>query len=229
MVVLVLLVIALVFSSGMIFRVVQRSRRASERSQLAASRGWQFSEGDPSLVNRWSCEPFSRPGDKREVFGVIRGDVNGVKLTAFDYRRRTRRVLRGSDEYDTVTVWALQLPQRLPAMHAAPRPTGLAARALTKMLEKLDGEPDRVLTGDPEFDPKFTVTSRYPEFVNAVLTPEMRAWLRANDLPGWATEGQDLVACRDTQVRGTKTAEIVSTAEKLTALIARFPQTVWQR
>jgi hypothetical protein len=194
-------------------RAWRRQRRGEERAQLAASRGWQFADSDERLLTRWRGEPFSRRGDNREAFGVISGSVDDIPFTAFDYRRRTVHVVGSQDEYETITVWVLRLPEPLPAVEVKP---GHAGRMKT------------VPTGDPEFDRRFLVSSAHAETVQWLFNPEVTAWLREHKLPDWRIEGQDLLHWRENYFRRTKPAQVAATAESLAGLAARLP-TVQQR
>jgi hypothetical protein len=227
MLILLWVLVVVIFVTPLLLRRYRRGRRASEREKLAASRGWRFAASDETVLTRWRGDPFDRRGDKRQAFGVVRGVVSGVAFTAFDYRRRTTAVRNAPDEYETVTVWAMRLPGPLPGVRMLrQRPVG-GLRG--KVLEKLDARVVSLPTGDEDFDRHFTVTSRQPEFVKELFTPELIGWLREHKIQNWRIEGQDLLHYRDGQLRRTKPTELEVTAERLAELITRFPASVWQR
>lgn len=70
-VVLVVLLVALLDGVPRQRRRVRRERVNAEREQLAQARRWRFAPTDPSYVDRWRGDPFSRPGSRREAHGVI--------------------------------------------------------------------------------------------------------------------------------------------------------------
>jgi hypothetical protein len=205
----------------------QRSRRNSERQRLADSRGWEFAATDPALAERWRGGPFGKRGDRREVIGVIRGETRGVPFMAFDFRMRTTIVRTGGisrqDEYNTVTVWALQLPAALPPLRVTN-----ASNIGRKIQARLGGDTG-VLTGDEDFDRRFGIHDASPGFVRELMTPQLRSWLREHKLTGWWIDGQDLLCVRDVQLLRTKPDKLVAVADELADLVAHFPASIWQQ
>jgi hypothetical protein len=205
----------------------QRKRRNAERRQLAASRGWQFAATDPELLERWRGGPFARRGDLRETVGVVRGDVKGRPFTAFDFRMRTKilwyNFVFRTEEWNTLTVWALHLPGSLPEVQCMSG-TGLRQR----LLDKLDGSASStVRTGDKDFDSRFSIHSSSPEFAAGLLTAELRGWLRAHKLVGWRISGSDLLLAKDETFR-IKPGRLVAVAEEMADMVALFPAEAWQ-
>jgi hypothetical protein len=206
----------------------QRKRRNAERQQLAASRGWQFAATDPALLRRWSDGPFAKRGDLRENIGVVRGEVQGIPFTAFDFRMRTAVIrvnfIFRNEEWDTLTVWALHLPAALPGVECK---GGRGVRQ--KILDRLEGTGSgAVRTGDRDFDARFSIYSSSPEFVQALLTPELRGWLREHKLRSWRISGSDLLLFREERFR-IRPGKLVAVAEELADMVAHFPGGIWQR
>jgi hypothetical protein len=206
----------------------QRSRRNSERQRLADSRGWEFAATDQALASRWRGGPFGKRGDRREVIGVIRGEARGFPFVAFDFRMRTKIVrtnlISRQDEYETVTVWALQLPAALPPVRLTN-----ASNLGRKIQARLGGVDTGVLTGDEDFDRRFGVHDVSPEFVRELMTPQLRGWLGEHRLTGWWIAGWDLLYVRDVQLLRTKPGKLVAVAEELADMVAHFPASIWQR
>jgi hypothetical protein len=210
-----------------LFLKYQQGRRNSERQRLAEGRGWQFTASDQALLDRWRGGPFSRRGDRREIIGVVRGETRGVPFTAFDFRLRTRIVRTGgisrTDEYETVTVWALQLPAALPPVRVTH-----SSNFGRKIQAKLGGDAG-VLTGDEDFDRRFGVHDASPDFVRELLTPQLRGWLREHKLTGWRIDGRDLLFVRDVQLLRIKPGTLVAVADELADMIGLFPAAIWTR
>jgi hypothetical protein len=209
-----------------LFLKYQQGKRNSERQRLADGRGWQFAASDPALADRWRGGPFSRRGDRREIIGVVRGETRGIPFTAFDFRMRTRIVRTGgisrTDEYDTVTVWALQLPAALPPLRFT-----RGSRLVRKLDDKLGNDPP-VASGDQDFDGRFGIYAA-PEFVRELMTPDLRGWLGEHKLTGWWIDGRDLLFVRDVQLFRTKPGTLVAVADELADMITRFPAAIWAR
>jgi hypothetical protein len=159
----VVLVAVLLFGPYLLWRW-RRRRKVNERARLAASREWQFADSDDSLLTRWRGEPFDRRGDKRETIGVISGQVQGIAFTAFDYRRRKTRVINAPDEYETVTVWALRLPEPFPEFDVT------FEHAFARRMADRRAAGPRVPTGDAEFDRHYAVMGAWPAAVRALFT-----------------------------------------------------------
>jgi len=77
---------------------------------------------------------------------------------------------------DWFTVVSIDYPTPWPAITISSKEFILAASTHT-MIPRYD---DEVLTGDAEFDRIFAVGSARPDFVHAVLTPELTRWLVAD-------------------------------------------------
>jgi hypothetical protein len=214
-------IVLAVYLVPLAYRSQRRKRRIRERERFAAARGWRFTASDQELLRRWRGDPFDRPGDFRKVFGVVHGVVDGRPFIAFDYQRRATSSLRGGGTYDVVTVWALALPSALPPLRVTP------AGALARAARNAGTRERKVATGDPEFDRHFTVETPDAELARALLTPALTAWLRGAGLGPWRTEGAWLLHTRDRLTRTTPET-LAATAERLAALVARFPAGVWQ-
>jgi hypothetical protein len=206
----------------------QRKRRNAERQQLAASRGWQFAASDPALLARWRDGPFAKRGDLRENIGVVRGEARGMPFTAFDFRMRTAIVRTNfifrNEEWDTLTVWVLHLPAALPEVECKDL---LGFRQ--KLRDRLQGtRASTVSTGDSAFDRRFSIHSPSPEFARALLTPELRGWLREHKLTGWWISGNDLLHYKEETLR-IRPGKLVAMTEEMADMVAHFPEGIWQQ
>lgn len=57
----------------------------AEAEELASRRGWLHSHTEEQLDERWPGAPFGA-GSMAKIHNVVRGEVDGVPITAFDYR-----------------------------------------------------------------------------------------------------------------------------------------------
>jgi hypothetical protein len=203
----------------------QRKTRNAERRRLAASRGWRFAPSDPTLFARWHGGPFAKDGDMRETAGVVRGEAAGVSFTAFDIRIRTKIEITNfiwrEEEWYTRTIWVMHLPAALPPIECE------RARLVQKMSDRVLGKKP-VRTGDEAFDGRFVFYSSSPEFVVALLTPELRRWLRQHKITGWWLSGSDLLFTKETWFR-VRSGQLVTVAEELAEMVAHFPSGIWEQ
>jgi hypothetical protein len=79
---LALVIIAAVFYIAHTFTMQRRKKLAA----FAQSKGWTFShEKDKGMDNRYPAFICLKRGHSRWAYNIIRGDKNGIKVTAFDY------------------------------------------------------------------------------------------------------------------------------------------------
>jgi len=215
----------MIYLLGRLYWKQQRKTRNAERRRLAASRGWQFAPSDPALFARWHGGPFAKDGDMRETVGVVRGDVAGVPFTAFDFRVRTKvEVTNGiwrDEDWYTRTIWVMHLPAALPPVECD------RARWVQKVADRALGKKP-VPTGDDAFDKSFALYSSSPEFVGALLAPELRLWLRQHKITGWWLSGSDLLFTKETWFR-VRSRQLVAVAEELAEMVSHFPSGIWEQ
>ncbi|MGH3864514.1 hypothetical protein [Actinokineospora sp.] len=193
-----------------------------ERGQLAASQGWQFAPYAPELLNQWGrISPFTLQGDRRVAFGVIRGTLNGLAFTAFDYQRRVRVTVRGSiiysDENKVETVWAVRLPATMSYVE-------VARRALF-----MNPDQGQIPIAYRDLNRGYLVQGQNPQLVAELLTPQVVDFIIDAKLEGWTIVGADLVYHEENGFTRNTTQEIMQKLEQLRYLVSLFPQHVWQK
>lgn len=216
---LVVVVVVVVLFVVLINDIPRRRRRArrrrtnTEREQLAQARGWAFALTDPSYVNRWRGDPFGRPGSRREVHGVVSGAAGGAAFAAFDYQR-IHTVHRGAfASFETVTVWASQLPSPMPPVQVVRKRGALW----------LPTKDQRVPAGHPELDRRYVVTADSPELVGRVLTPEVVGLILQYDFESFIVEGQLAACCRAVKRGSGGPEQLEATLQQLVAVTSRLP------
>lgn len=191
-----------------------------ERGQLAASQGWQFAAYTPESLNQWGAiAPFNRRGDRRVAFGAIRGTVNGLAFTLFDYQRRVRITTRSaiiySEENKVETLWSVRLPAALPYVEIDQH--------------RLFSVPDQpqIPIAHREFNRKYVVQGQNPQLVAELLTPQVVDYIIDAKLEGWAIVGADLVYHEENGFTRNTAQELMQKLEQLRYLLGVFPQHVW--
>ncbi|AKU15457.1 hypothetical protein [Luteipulveratus mongoliensis] len=215
-----LLVTALTRRGASGFRGKRRDTKNTERQAYAASRGWQFAEADPSLVDRWPVRPFTQRGDNRRAFGVVHGaTTGGVRFTAFDYERRasvTSHGIHETETYEVLTVWVLPLPAAAPDVQVFPNFIDMGATGIP--------------LPDKKFGSRYVVQSGDPAYAAGLFTPEVMAHMKAHKLEVWALHGSDLIYTQ-TMARPNRTRpeQLEQTADQLAQLVALLPASAWKR
>ncbi|MBZ5736236.1 DUF3137 domain-containing protein [Nocardioides sp. TRM66260-LWL] len=217
-----MIVLAFVGALALIALVAWLSYRAEQRHRaaltaFATARGWSLADSDPSLVHRFSGEPFGR-GFGRRTRHVLRGTHAGRPFVVFDYVHKTRD---GSGENArTVThrhcLTVIELGVRTPGLVVDPE----------NVLERFAG---RLLNTDielesEEFNRAFRVNSRDRRFASAVLHPRMMEHLlHLRDL-GWRIEDDAMILVE----RGSYEVDGVETRlAMLASVLDLVPDFVW--
>jgi hypothetical protein len=167
----VLIFFALVIG-GVVYVVVQQGRvdrqeRVAKLSAGAAEYGWQYTEKDMSLVDRFAGEPFGK-GYSRSTADVLRGTRRGREFVAFSYSYTEGSRDNGSTTY-VHTVAVLSLPCVTPMLQI-----GREGR-VAKLLDFV-GRRDLQLES-AEFNDAFRVDTDDEKFAYTVLHPRLMRWL----------------------------------------------------
>ncbi|ONI75227.1 hypothetical protein ALI144C_41565 [Actinosynnema sp. ALI-1.44] len=190
----------------------------AERQAFALSQGWYFQPYAPEVLSRYGCPPFTERGDRRVVFGLITGQVDGMQVTTFDYQRRTKSTSYSAVVYNdtnqVVTVWTVKLPKALPYLE-------LSTRKLFM------GNATEVRTADPEFNKRFVVSDGDVNLAAQLLTPQVTGTIQHLRLGDWTIHGDELVYPMVNTMTRTTAQEIVDTARCVVALVRAFPAEVW--
>jgi hypothetical protein len=226
LVVLFIVILTAVFALLNVFTLVlprqflkkRQDVKNAERQAFAMSQGWYFQPYAPEVLSRYGCPPFTERGDRRVVFGLITGQVDGMQVTAFDYQRRTLRrsysAVVYSDTNQVVTVWVVKLPTALPYMQ-------LGTRRL------FAGKVTELRTADPEFNKNYVLDEGDPNLAAQLLTPQVTGLIQHLRLAGWTIQGDELVYSMVNFMTRTTAQEIVDTARNVVALVRSFPAQLW--
>ncbi len=147
--------VALLVAAGVGALLVKRVARRMKKA--AAELGWTYrGEGTPLPPGVFSGFPFAGWSDGRvdhDIWGVWR-----------DYRARAF-VLRGSPPGYSARfhVTVLEIPRPMPLIEFHPR---------SNLQRNFDLESE-VATGYPEFDKRWRVVCRDPQFASAIVTPQL--------------------------------------------------------
>ncbi|MEV4312299.1 hypothetical protein [Actinocrispum sp. NPDC049592] len=192
----------------------------AERQQFAMSQGWQFVPYAPELLQTYGqIPPFTERGDRRVVFGVISGPLDGAHVTVFDYQRRTKVTSYGSvvynDSNEVNTVWVVKLPNVLPPLHIGPRRIW-AGNAPHPQTPDLDFNKQHILDGDLNLAAE-------------LFTPQVIATMRQLRLSQWAIVGNELIYAMVNTFTRTTPQEIIDIGRTVTALARSLPEQLLQR
>ncbi len=192
----------------------------AERQQFAMSQGWQFVPYAPELMQTYGqIPPFTERGDRRVVFGVISGPLDGAHVTVFDYQRRTKVTSYGSvvynDSNEVNTVWVVKLPNVLPPLHIGPRRIW-AGNAPHPQTPDLDFNKQHILDGDLNLAAE-------------LFTPQVIGTMRQLRLSQWAIVGNELIYAMVNTFTRTTPQEIIDIGRTVTALARSLPEHVLQR
>ncbi|ALG08495.1 hypothetical protein [Kibdelosporangium phytohabitans] len=190
----------------------------AERQAFAMSQGWYFQPYAPEVLTRYGCPPFTERGDRRVVFGLVTGQVDGMQVTTFDYQRRTKSTSYSAvvynDTNEVVTVWAVKLPTALPYVE-------VSARRLFM------GNVTELRTADQEFNKRFVVSDGDANLAARLLTPQVIGTIQQLRLGGWTIHGDELIYPMVNTMTRTTAQEIVDTARCVVALVRAFPAETW--
>ena len=164
--------------------VVVRARARKQRGQDAlASRGWSRLPEATPLVAGWDGWPFVTARAPGRASDAVVGELHGCRFMAFTWRQRELG-RQGSEagHTDRYSVVALATEQSYPLLCA------VQGRSKVHPGHQHPGLTD-VELGDPGFERDWRALGD-PDFVRAVLTPDVRAVLEqvgesVSVQPGW--------------------------------------------
>lgn len=193
----------------------QRHREKLLRT-WAASVGWTYVGADPSLVTRWSGEPFGR-GSSRKTSEVVTGLYRGRPAVSFAYRDTTGSGKNRS--VHTFHVVATTLPAFLPTLELTP--DGLGAR-----IAKAFGGQDLEVESEA-FNQVWRVEAADPKFAHDVVHPRLMERLLRPDARGMSlrVEGTDILSWRP---GASNLDTVASRLDVLGAVVDAVPPFVWQ-
>jgi hypothetical protein len=202
----------LVLAAVVVGQVRARSRRrgVAGRREWAEGRGWRYDDiATGELTAGWS--PRLREQVKGlAVFGVVRGELDGVPFTAFDTEERD-----ADHGVRHVTRSVVHLPVALPGAWLSVWDTAVARRFRITAPEEVPG---RVVT----------IESHDPAFAEALSTHEVRLASVRYGVHNWAIDGRDLIWSRRVEAPPAG-EELLDGVGRLVALARLFPSEVFRR
>jgi hypothetical protein len=202
---------------------VQAKKRREGLAAFATSRGWTYTESDPSLLGRFEGEPFG-VGDDRQAFNVLRGTAHDRPFVVFDYSYVTTSTstdANGHTKTDRTThvfsVVAVNTGVVMPALSVEPE--GMVSRfwgRLTNSDIELESE---------DFNRAFRVTCPNRRFASDVLHPRMMELVLQWPELAWRFDADSLLAVRS---GNHDVAEIDAKLAALDAILDTVPEFVWK-
>jgi hypothetical protein len=206
-----------------VFGYLQAKKRREGMAAYAASRGWTYTEQDPSLLDRFEGAPFGT-GEDREAFNVMRGTAHDRPMVVFDYQYVTTHTstdAQGHSKTERTThpysVIAVNAGAVLPAL--AVTPEGLVSRffgRLTNSDIELESE---------DFNRAFTVTCPNRRFASDVLHPRMMELLLQWPELAWRFDADSVLAIRS---GAHDVQEVEAKLAALDAILDAVPDFVWR-
>ncbi|WDZ93516.1 hypothetical protein [Nocardiopsis sp. HUAS JQ3] len=198
----------------------ERRSRAASMSSWARQHGWRFEESAPYLADRLEGYPFVRGDAERRAENVLSGRHRGREFLLYDRTHITSQPGQGAFGWRERTVAVTEVQLHSDAV--------LACHERRPSLPAFDLEDTtEVSTGDDVFDADFRTLASDPEAARAILTPEVRRWLRERPplarLPFRCT-GSRLIMWENTN---RTTVNALRGADQLTELLERVPENAW--
>jgi hypothetical protein len=180
------LLVGLVVTGLVLYRVRAPRRRWKALTALAAEHGWQLREHDPSLVRRWPEHPFGK-GEDRRAQDVLTGAYRGRAILVFQYSYEAPS--RDSEDHGTTTtrfaVCTVRLRAPLPDVSVDPA-------TFLYLVARRVGLP-AIRFANEEFDRAFAVHAAEPKFAHELMHPAMMELLLRRDRVAWWIHGDDLL------------------------------------
>jgi hypothetical protein len=146
----------------------EKQRREDLRS-VAGKLGFSFSpEGDPHLLGGLGQFPLFSQGRSRKVRNVMRGEIQDIAVSLFDYQYTTGSGKHSHTHAQTVVLFE---SERLALPSFSLRPEGF----LHKMAGAF-GYEDIDFDGSPAFSDAYLLKGTAEDQIRAVFAPEVRAY-----------------------------------------------------
>jgi hypothetical protein len=220
---LIFVLFIVVIVGAVVVGYLQAKKRREGMSAFAASRGWTYTETDPTLVDRFEGEPFGT-GEDREAANVLRGTAHGRPIVVFDYSYVTTRTTTDANGHtrtdrDThpFSVVVMNTGAVMPALSVAPE--GMVSRffgRLTNSDIELESE---------DFNRAFRVTCPNRRFASDVLHPRMMELVLQWPELAWRFDADSLLAIRS---GSHDVEEIDAKLAALDAILDHVPDFVWK-
>lgn len=201
--------------------VVRAVRKQQAGQEELSKRGWTAlpDEAGPDLVAVWRGWPFARATKPGRAKDIATGQYQGVHFLHLRWHQLEGSATSGTSDAEEYTILALQVEQQYPHLSVVRGKHKVDRSQLTEETAELE-------TGDDHFDRRWQVMGD-AEFGRAVLTPEVRAALDADNhalvfQPGSITKVRPYrYYAGDEQM----TADL----DQLAAVVRLVPAEVWRR
>jgi hypothetical protein len=220
---LIFVLFIVVIVGAVVVGYLQAKKRREGMSAFAASRGWTYTETDPTLVDRFEGEPFGT-GEDREAANVLRGTAHGRPIVVFDYSYVTTRTTTDANGHtrtdrDThpFSVVVMNTGAVMPALSVAPE--GMVSRffgRLTNSDIELESE---------DFNRAFRVTCPNRRFASDVLHPRMMELLLQHPDSAFRFDRSWVL---DVESGAVPLEGIEPRLRRVDAIVDQIPEFVWK-
>lgn len=200
------------------FTWYRAKKRREAIQRWAAARGWTFEARSHGLPSQFGGAPFEQ-GEHRRATNVVRGELHGRPVIAFEYAYDTHRNDRDGRRH-TVTHDFAVLCVGLP--RPAPRLT-VEREGMLGTLARAVGIHDIELENE-DFNHRFKVTCPDRKFAYDVLHPRLMESLLQGTVSPWRMDGQWALHWRE---GGLDLNGIDDELVALTRIVAHVPDFVW--
>lgn len=154
-----------------IVSAIRDRKRREANAELAAARGFDYRDEDPTLISLGSDDPFNH-GFGRRALGAVRGTYRGRDFVSFTYTFYTES--RDSDgdtsrSYHYYVVTAIDIGAQLPLIKMTPESWG---DSVAKAFGARDLEVESAA-----FNDRWLVWTKEERIAHAILAPDMIAQL----------------------------------------------------
>ncbi|MFC7403877.1 hypothetical protein [Georgenia alba] len=198
------------------------SQRTEDLDELAAQRGWVYTDGEQDLADRYAGSPFGQGWGPKIGESVV-GEFRGRPFVTYEYAYHTTSSFGTGSSTSThrLTVTAMTAP-------GAGAELQIARRGIKQRVLSLFGKRD-LPVGDASFDRAFVVrtgaSTGAEEFARTVLDPGVRSWPAESYRRPLRFTGNEILAWQSGK---PKAADVVATLDHLAGLVERIPGHAWR-
>jgi hypothetical protein len=144
-------------------------RRREDLQNVAGKLGFSFCpEGDPHLLGKFGQFHLFSQGRSRKVRNVMRGEIQDIAVSLFDYRYTTGSGKHSHTHAQTVVLFE---SERLALPFFTLRPEGF----FHKMAGAF-GYEDIDFDGSPAFSDAYLLKGTHEDLIRAIFEPQVRAY-----------------------------------------------------
>lgn len=218
---LIAVIAVVVIGGALVYQHLAHKKKVAAFTAYAAQRGWQYTEKDNSLVDRYEGHPFGG-GHSRRARHVLRGRHRDRDVLVFEYV--FKETTGSGDDRKTETYYFTVAALATPA----PRPKLEVTReGLGRKLLGFVGIRDLQLESE-EFNKTFHIKTEDDKFAYDILHPRMMEWMLADHRPRtipFRFERADLLTWRPGEIDLSKVDELVG---YVCDIMDRTPSFVWK-